>query len=227
MAARNFKKSGFKKNARILIVDDQPLMRHGLGELLGGQPGLRVCGAVGDWQQALAAIAKTAPHLVTVEVLIKNFSGLELIKEIHRRFPRVLILVVSNQDGILYAERALRAGALGFVHKQEPLANIVKAVRTVLRQKVYVSEPITSKLAAKIVGRPHRSTTIVDRLTDRELQIFGLTGDGLGPNQIGARLNINKSTVETYRARIKKKLRFANATEMRQEAIAWKYSRGA
>src|SRR5882762_7414721 len=120
MVAQNSKKYNRRsKPARVLIVDDQPLTRHGLGQLLAAQPGIQVCGAVGDCQQALTAITKTNPDLVTVEVMIKNSSGLELIKEIRLRFPKVATLVISSQDGVLYAERALRAGALGYVHKHD------------------------------------------------------------------------------------------------------------
>lgn len=166
MAASKIRKSGFKKISRILIVDDQPLMRHGLEELFSSQPGFRVCGAVGDFYQALAVIGETSPHLVTVEVMIKNSSGLELIKEIRLRFPKVLILVISNQDGVLYAERVLRAGALGFVHKQESLGDVLNAVQTVLRRKVYVNERITSKLASRIIRSPAPADTVVDCLTE-------------------------------------------------------------
>lgn len=223
MSAQNLENHHRKKAARILIVDDQPLARLGLRTLLASQPGIRVCGEAGDCQRALRAIAKKNPALVTVEIMVKGSSGLELIKEIRLRFPKVKLLVVSSQDAVLYAERALRAGALAFVHKHEALAQVGRAVKAALCGDIYVSKPITARLASRMAGRPYPAATIADILTDRELQIFGMIGEGHGPNKIGAQLSINKSTVETYRNRIKKKLRFHNAAQMRQEAIMWKH----
>lgn len=223
---KKLKHNGFKK-ARVLIVEDQPLTRNGLRMLLENQPGIQVCSEAGDYQQALTAIADAKPHLVTVEVMLNRACGLEWIKEVRLRFPKVRLLVISGHDEVLYAERVLRAGALGYVHKQEALAGVVEAVQTVLRGDIYVSEPVAAKIAAKMAGRHDRATSILDVLTDRELQIFGLLGEGLGPIQIGEQLGINKSTVETYRDRIKKKLRFQNAAAMRQQAILWKRSQEA
>lgn len=227
MTVKKSKTNGLRKPARILIVDDEPLTRLGLRKILARNRGIRVCGEAGDYQQALAAVAKASPDLVTLEILLNNSSGLDLIKQVRRRSPKVSLLVISSQDDVLYAERALRAGALGYVHKQASPADVAQAIRTVLRGQVYVSAPITAKLASKIAGRLNDTSTIMEILTDRELQIFGMFGEGIGPSEMGAQLNINKTTVETYRHRIKKKLRFATAAELRQEAIVWNRGQGA
>ncbi|HTL73028.1 MAG TPA: response regulator transcription factor [bacterium] len=218
---KKLKRNGVRQRARVLIVEDQPVTRHGLRRLLERQPGIRVCGEAGNYERALAAIARSNPALVTVEIQLNHASGLDLIKEVRLRFPPVRLLVISQQDEVLYAERALRAGALGYIHKRESLARVVKAVQTVLRGGIYVSEEIASKLASKLVGRRQRATPIMDVLTDRELRVFGLVGEGFGPIRIAEQLQINKSTVETYRARIKQKLRFHSADELRREAILW------
>lgn len=220
-------KNGFHQPARVLIVEDQPVTRHGLRRLLERQPGIQVCGEAGTYERAMAAIARSHPDLVTVEIQLNHASGLDLIKEVRLRFPQVRLLVFSQQDELLYAERALRAGALGYVHKRESLASLVKAVATVLRGEIYVSAPIAARLAAKLVGRRQRTTRILDVLTDRELRVFNLVGEGLGPIRIAEQLQINKSTVETYRARIKQKLRIHDADELRREAILWTHSEGA
>lgn len=219
--------NGFHKRARVLIVEDQPVTRHGLRRLLERQPGIHVCGEAGNYERALAAIARSRPDLVTVEIQLNHASGLDLIKEVRRRFPQVRLLVISQQDEVLYAERALRAGALGYVHKRENLAGVVNAVETALRGDIYVSKQTAARIAAKIAGRRQRTTRIADVLTDRELRVFGLVGQGLGPIRIAEQLKINKSTVETYRARIKQKLRFHDADELRREAILWTHNGAA
>jgi len=219
--------NGSRPPARVLMVEDQPLIRHGLRNLLETQPDIQICAEAGDYQQAFAAMSAHRPDLVTVEIMLDHTCGLQWVKQARSRFPQVPLLVISFQDEVLYAERALRAGALGFVDKQEPLAGVLQAVRTVLRGNLYVSERVATKIAAKLAGRRRRNALIMDVLTDRELQIFELIGSGYGTREIVKELSINISTVDTYRARIKKKLRLPTASVLRREAIAWKHGQEA
>jgi DNA-binding NarL/FixJ family response regulator len=225
--SKDAKHSHARRRARVLLVDDQPVTRHGLRRLLEHRPGMQVCGEAGNYGRALAAIAKARPDLVTVDIQLDHASGLDLIKEVRLRYPQIRLLVISQQDDVLYAERALRAGAMGYVHKRAGLASLVSAVAAALRGNIYVSKQLAAKLAAKLAGRRRRTNCIPEVLTDQELRVFGLVGEGLGPIRIAEELHINKNTVESYRARIKKKLRLQNADELRREAILWSHSEEA
>ena len=205
---------------RILLVDDHPLTREGLAEVLQRESGLCVCGEAADRLEALEMIRKAKPDLAIVDLALKKSDGLELIKDMRAQFPKILVLVVSMQDELLYAERALRAGAAGFVSKEEAAASVVQAVRHLLCGEVYISQRVASQMAARIAGHPRaNSLPALDTLTDRELQVFQLSGDGLSRQQIAQRLHLAVNTVETYRLRIKEKLQLKNALELRQYAV--------
>jgi DNA-binding NarL/FixJ family response regulator len=209
------------KQVKVLIVDDQPLVCVGLRKMLESRPEFKVCGEALSAEEAMAVLQTGPPDLMMVDIMLKDTSGLDLVEHVHAHFPKIVLMVVSIHDEALYAERALQVGALGYVHKLDPPGEVIKAALAVLRGEVYVTEKIASNLMTKIAGRRNQSSSVMDVLTCRELQVFELTGEGLGPTQIGSRLKINKNTVETYRTRIKKKLRFRNAAEMRREAISW------
>lgn len=210
------------KRARIVIVDDHPLVRERLAEIFNREPDLAACGEAEDRHQALDVISGTDPELVIVDLTLKNSQGLELIKDIHARWPKLPVLVVSMHDESLYAERVLRAGARGYITKQEATRSILVAVRRVLQGSVYLNEKIATHLISRLAasGRPANPTP-TDLLADRELQVYELTGRGLNTRQIAVRLNIGTKTVETYRARIREKLQLKDASELLQSAISW------
>jgi len=215
-----------RKRARILLVDDHPLVRERLAEIINREADLTVCGEAEDRHEAIAAIAARRPDLAIVDLTLKNSDGLELIKDIRSRWPKVRILVVSMHDESLYAERVIRLGAMGYITKQEASRRILLAIRRVLAGSIYLNE----RVAARIVGRlgTHSGSgteTPADVLADRELQVFNLIGRGLNTGEIAARLHIAVKTVETYRARTKEKLKLRNSSELLQVAIAWTHGR--
>ena len=209
-----------KKNIRILLVEDHPLVRESLKLIIQQQPDLEVCGETDNGSQALELVAETRPHLVILDLTLKDSHGLELIKNLNDSYPKVLSLVFSMHEEILHAERAIRAGARGYVAKEEPPAKILHAIRKVLGGEIYWSEKAASWVASQIASRPRPSSNFsVDLLTDRELQVFELMGGGLNTREIASMLHIDTSTVETYRARIKEKLNLKSSSELLQYAI--------
>jgi DNA-binding NarL/FixJ family response regulator len=207
---------------RILVVDDHPVVRESLKMIIQREPDLAICGEAEDREKALELATATEPHLVIIDLTLKNSHGLELIKDLGNRWPKLKILVLSMQDETLYAERVIRAGARGYISKQEVPGKILTAIRQVLNGEIYWSEKAAARVASK-VARSSRSEKnfSVDGLTDREVQVFELIGAGQSTHQISAALHINTSTVETYRGRIKEKLNLKNAIELLQYAIRW------
>jgi DNA-binding NarL/FixJ family response regulator len=210
------------KSTRILLVDDHPMVRERLGEIISREPDLCVCGEAEDRHEALGIIPTARPDLVIVDLTLKSSDGLELIKDIHSRWPRQRMLVVSMHDESLYAERVIRAGALGYITKQEATRNILQAIRRVLAGTVYLNEKIASRILTRIGSQATvAAMSPADLLTDRELQVFELTGRGRSIRQIATQLNIGVKTVETYRSRIRDKLKLDTASELLQLAIKW------
>jgi DNA-binding NarL/FixJ family response regulator len=207
---------------RILIVDDHPLVRLSLREVIQREQDLVVCGEAEDREQALVAVASTNPHLAIIDLTLKSSDGMELIKDLRDRFPKVQILVLSMHDETLHAERAVRAGARGYITKQEATTKIMVAIRQVLNGEIYWSERAAARVASRIATRSRVASGFsVDCLADRELQVFELIGAGRSTRQIAAALHIDVSTVETYRARIKEKLNLKDALDLLQYAIRW------
>ncbi len=207
---------------RILIVDDHPLMRKGLALTLEAEPDLVVCGQVESAEEALGAFEEVAPDMAIVDISLPGMSGLELIKHLHMLNPELGILVVSRHEETLYAERAIRAGARGYVMKLEAGKVIVQAVRRVLDGGIYVSDEINERLLMGIASRQGQmAQSPLEVLSDRELEVFELTGRGLGTREIAERLHLSIKTVESYRARIKNKLNLGNAAELMQHAVQW------
>jgi DNA-binding NarL/FixJ family response regulator len=225
MASKSTRPPSPSKTTRILLVDDHPLVRAGLAEVLTREPDLVICGEAEDRLPALALMATARPDLAIIDLRLKKSHGLELIKDIHAQFPNVRMLVVSTLDGVLHAQRALQAGASGYIGKEEAIANVTEAVRQVLRGELYVSQRIACQITANLVGHGSPdSVSALAPLTDRELQVFQLLGEGCGRQEIAERLHLDVNTVETYRARIKDKLRLKDAQELLQFAI--RYYRG-
>lgn len=210
---------------RILIVDDHPLVRESLKKIIQREPDLTVCGEAEDCDQALKLAAHVAPKLAIVDLTLKNSHGLELVKDLSHQHPSVQILVLSMHDEKFHAERAIRAGARGYITKQESSATILLAIRQVLSGQIYWSERAAACVVSKIARPSHSGKSFsVDLLSDREMQVFELIGAGQNTRQIAGTLHIDSSTVETYRARIKEKLNLKSAAELLQYAIHWSNS---
>lgn len=209
------------RSVRVFLVDDHPLVRHALRDALRHETGMEVCGEADDRDTALKGIAAASPDLAIVDLRLKTSDGLELIRDLRDRHPKVLSLVLSMQDESITAERAIRAGARGYVSKQEPPKRIMEAVHKVLGGEIYWSEKAAAQVASKIASPSPAGASISDRLSERELQVFEMIGLGRNTNQIGEALHIDVSTVETYRARIKDKLLLKDGSELLQTAIRW------
>lgn len=207
---------------RVLLVDDHPMVRERLRDVIEGEPDLRVCGEAADRFEAIALVERCLPDLVLVDLTLRNSHGLDLIKDLRTRFPTLPTLVVSMHDESLHAERVLRAGARGYITKQEATTKVLLAIRTVLAGKVYLSQTLVAKLAKQFGGgAPSAGSLPVNRLTDQEMRVFEMIGQGFGTRQIAEQMRLQMSTVETYRARIKSKLDLADANELRRRAIHW------
>jgi DNA-binding NarL/FixJ family response regulator len=207
---------------RILIVDDHPIVREGLSSLLSKQPDFKVCGEAADVQAALKLVTDADPHVVTVDLSLQSGSGLELIRRISKIDPSICQIVCSLHDEILYAERALNAGALGFVNKLEATGTIVKAIREVFERRVYLSERMSARLAQHMTGAVRQQKRQgIESFSERELEVFQLIGQGSTTSEIAVRLKIGVKTVETHRRRIKKKLAIKNTAQLAREATQW------
>jgi DNA-binding NarL/FixJ family response regulator len=213
---------------KVLLVDDHPLVREGLVNLISQQADLQICGEAGNEPQALELIRTVQPNVAIVDISLESGSGIELIKSIKAMFPAVTVLVLSMHDESLYAERALRAGARGYVMKREATKKVIQAIRCVLAGQLYVSDKIAALMAEKFIeGRTAASTSPIEQLSNRELEVFQLLGLGHSTRQIADHLHVGFKTVQAYCARIKEKLKLANATELLREAIRWQESRQA
>jgi len=205
---------------RVLIVDDHPLVRESLKKIIQGEADLAICGEAEDRENALEIVRATSPRLAIVDLTLKHSHGLELVKDLRENFPEVLSLVLSMHDEMIYAERAIRAGARGYITKHEVPAKILLAIRRILSGEIYWSEKAAARVASKI-ARAGPTTTKFDLLTDREMQVFHLIGSGQSTRQIAATLHIDISTVETYRARIKEKLGIDSGHDLVRHAMNW------
>jgi DNA-binding NarL/FixJ family response regulator len=208
--------------AKVLIVDDHPSVREGLASRISRQTDLEVCGEAADIAEALQFLESTCPDVVVVDISLKTGNGIDLIKRIKARDRSIRMLAFSMYPDSLYAERALRAGALGYINKENTTGRILDAIRTVRDGEIYLSEEATKLLLNRTVGRSESSTlSSVESLSNRELETFELLGQGLTTHQIAARLHLSGYTVETYRRRIRQKLSLQNATELVNAAAQW------
>ena len=210
-----------EKKERVVIVDDHPLFRERLSQLINHELDMEVCGEAEDAQQAMGLIRNKSPDLAIVDITLKGSSGLELIKSIRALPIGVPVLVLSMHDESLYAERALRAGATGYITKHEAADNVLSAIRRVLAGEVYLSETMTSTFLRSLTTGGKSVPRPLDRLTDRELEVLEWIGRGHTTRQIAERLQLGVATVDTYRARIKEKMNFRNAAELQHFAIRW------
>jgi DNA-binding NarL/FixJ family response regulator len=208
--------------SRVFIVDDHPLVREGLTNLINGQDDLIICGEAKDSAQALDGITKARPDVALIDISLENQSGLELVKQLRSQFPLVALIVLSMHDETLYAERLLRAGARGYVMKHETSKSVLASIRRVLEGGVYVSERILSRMVRRVSStREALASSPVERLSDRELEIFRLLGQGRSTSQIAEDLNLSLKTVQAYCARAKEKFGVTSLTELLRAAIRW------
>jgi DNA-binding NarL/FixJ family response regulator len=210
-----------RQKTKVFIVDDHPLVRERLAEVINHERDLTVCGEAEDRHHALQGIQATKPDLAIVDLALKDSHGLDLIKDLEVHCPNVLVLVLSMHEESLYAERVIRAGARGFITKQQASQNILQAIRRVLAGEVYLSDQMAGQIVSKIAGHPRPGGLPIDMLSDRELQVLELIGAGYATDQIAEQLHLDVRTIETYRARIKEKLNLPDAAGLLQTAIQW------
>jgi DNA-binding NarL/FixJ family response regulator len=215
-----------KRKRTVLIVDDHPLVREWLTNLINQQPDLVVCGECEGAPEAFAAIGAAQPDIAIVDISLKNSSGIELIKSLKESYPAVAVLVLSMHEESHYAGRALRAGARGYVMKRETTRKVIEAIRRILEGKLYVSESLAGVLAAHFIDeKKGAGRSPIEQLSDREPEVFDMLGRGLGTRQIAEMLGISLKTVQAYCARMKDKLNLGSGTELLREAIRWNDSR--
>jgi len=207
---------------KVFVVDDHPIVRQGLALLINRETDLTVCGEAEDAQTALRRVTTAKPDILVVDISLNGPDGLDLLKEIRGRFPNLPVLILSMHDESIYAERALRAGAQGYIMKQEATEKVLVALRRILSHEIYVSERIANRMLQRFIGSRNtdRPPSIAD-LTDRELEVFRLIGEGHSTRQIAEELHISVKTVESYQAHIKEKLSLRSARELVQHAIQW------
>jgi DNA-binding NarL/FixJ family response regulator len=207
---------------RILMVDDHALVRHGLRELLSHVPGIEVCGEAASAQEALRLVESLSPDLVIVDISLEESNGIDLIKRIRGGFPEVRMLVASMHDESLYATRAVQAGAMGYVSKQEPVEKLLEAIQYVLRGEMYLSPAATARMfRVKRTGEKVVGESPLAQLSDRELEVFQAIGEGLSTRAIAERMNLSVKTIETHREHIKRKLSLDSNTELIQRSFRW------
>jgi DNA-binding NarL/FixJ family response regulator len=207
---------------RLIIVDDHPLFREGLRQMINRHKDLEVCGEAADAAEALKLVAELKPDLVLVDISLAGTNGIDLIKSLKAKYDDLPILVVSMHDESLYAERALRAGALGYIMKQEPAQVVRGAIMKVLGGDIFLSERMSTSMLAKLMrGKTEPPVSPIENLSDRELEVFQMLGQGKGTRQIAEELDLTIPTINSFRARIKEKLQLKNSTEMMLHAIQW------
>ncbi len=207
---------------RVFIVDDHTMFREGLRQLIDREPGLTVCGDAADAIEALPAIRQTRPDVVLVDISLAGASGIDLIKDLKQEFEDLPVLVVSMHDESLYAERALRAGAMGYVMKHEPAKTVKAAIHKVLAGEMYLSDKMSGSVLKKLwLGQPEQPKSPIALLSDRELEVFRLLGQGHGVRLIAEKLDVTIPTVNSFRNRIKEKLGLKSSTEVMLHAIQW------
>jgi DNA-binding NarL/FixJ family response regulator len=216
------RKLSVRSKRTVFVIDDHPIVRDGLTQLINREPDLTVCGTAEDIYEALKAMQTLKPDIALADISLKGADGIELIKNLKIRMPALPVLVLSIHDESIYAPRALRAGARGFIMKQEATENVLLALRRVLSGEIYLSKRMANKMLQQFVGAPGTAQKFsIDRLSDRELEVFRLIGQGHGTRRIAEELRLSVKTVESYREHIKEKMTLSDASELVQHAIQW------
>ncbi|HWW85112.1 MAG TPA: response regulator transcription factor [Vicinamibacterales bacterium] len=212
---------------RVLVVDDHPIVRQGMTLLINREPDLEVCGEAEEATAAIAAIEQLQPDVVIADLSLNGPDGIDLVKAIRARSSSLPVLVLSMHDELTYAERALRAGANGYIMKQEATTRVLTAVRRILSGDVYLSDRAANRVVQQFVRGATRTESPIAELSDRELEVFRLIGQGHGTRQIAEELHLSVKTVESHQAHIKEKLSLRSARELVQHAIQWSLSKNA
>jgi DNA-binding NarL/FixJ family response regulator len=227
MTRRKSSQPAAETKKKVLLVDDHPIVRHGLSMLINNESDLIVCGEADDAQQTLRLISAAKPDIAVVDLYLKTTGGLDLIKDIKIRFPRLPILVLSMHDESLYAERALHAGARGYITKQQAVTHIASAIRKVLKGDIHLSEEMVIKILDRVTSNSKgQGRTRVDALSDRELEVFRLIGSGFGAQEIARKLCLSVKTIDSYREMLKRKLDLGSAAKLTRYAVEWMRSDG-
>ncbi len=206
--------------SRIYIIDDHPIIRYGLKLLINQEKDLAVCGEADSLDQAMKDVSREKPDLIILDLMLEKGSALEFIKYLQQQSRSIPVLVLSMHDETYYAERVLRAGAKGYIMKDSATDHLVQAIRTILQGEVYLSDRMKSRLISSIAGIRKKKVE-ADRLTDREMEVFQLIGQGLSTREIAAKLCLSVKTIETHKENLKRKLKLSNATELIQQATLW------
>jgi DNA-binding NarL/FixJ family response regulator len=207
---------------RVLIVDDHPLVRHGLAQLISDEEDMVVCGEAAGAAEALQQVEEHAPDMAIIDLSLQDGSGIELIEQIRMRARSVRMLVSSMHDETLFAERVLQAGAMGYINKQEATKSVVDAIRQIMKGKIYLSSMMADRMLTQLVDRDHEvEQSPIKRLSNRELQVFELIGRGLATRQVAEHLHLSIKTIETHRESIKRKLNLETAGELTRAAVQW------
>ncbi len=215
------------RKARVLLVDDHPIVREGLARVIDQEADLMVCGTAVNGREALAAVANARPDIAVVDVSLEGSHGIDLVKELKGRHPELSVLMLSMHDEALYAERALRAGAKGYVMKREPPQKLLQAVRKVLQGGLSFSEAVTARMLQRVSRNPAREVRLpIERLSDRELEVLELIGRGRTTRQIADELHVSMKTVQAHREHLKEKLEIPDATSLVRFAVHWVESEG-
>jgi DNA-binding NarL/FixJ family response regulator len=214
--------------AKVVLVEDHPMFREQLAHLINKQEDMAVCAEADNAGDGFAAIKRQQPSLAIIDITLKGSSGLELLKDLRAQGSKVPVLMLSMHPESLYAERALRAGASGYITKEEASARVMTAIRQVLAGEIYLDPRFMKRVISQILVDPgSKAATPIERLTDRELAVFELIGEGRTTREVGLRLRVSVATIETYRARIKEKLGLENAGQLHAKASSWVHERHA
>jgi DNA-binding NarL/FixJ family response regulator len=209
------------QRARVLIVDDHPLVRKGLAETISAESDMEVCGEAADGTEALRLVEATHPHVMIIDLSLKTGHGIDLIEQIKAHDDQIKMVVSSMHDEALFAERVLRAGAVGYLNKQEPTERIVDAIRQVMRGEIALSPRMSNRLLHSVVGGEPLGQDPIQTLSNRELEVFDMIGQGMSTKQIASKLHLSHKTIETHREKIKTKLNLNNANELAHRAVQW------
>ena len=214
-----------KPKTKVLLVDDHPILRAGLRRLIDAETDMLVCGEAEEGPKAFELVGTLNPDIAVIDISLKGSNGIELIKNLKARYPNLPTLILSMHDESLYAERALRAGSLGYIMKEEAIEKVLTAIRHVIAGEIFLSERMKGRMLNQLVGgRIKQGTSSIDNLSDRELEVFRLIGEGRGTRQIAEELRLSVRTVEAYREYIKDKLNLKNGTELVQHAFQYVHS---
>lgn len=212
---------------RVLLIDDHPVIRDALTDIIESEEDLEVCGEAASSEDALQQIDQTSPHVAIVDISLTDAHGLDLVERMRSQYPEVQTVIFSMFNENIYAERAIRAGATGYLMKSEPMEKIVDAIRSVARGEIYLSHRLSTQILSKVVQKePSDPSIAVNELTDRELAVFQMLGQGNSIQEIAGRLSLGRKTIEAYRRRAKDKLGFDTINALLQYAVQWTYGQG-